>query len=999
MELNGHSRALKRVATLGHPLDSTFDIVFLNNPMKKFLVVGFVLLLSTVGFFYFYGREIAVSFLLQWFEKKTGLQAELQDVEVNWPERTIRIIAPKVFSRSDTEGDVITATTLLFRFDTSRLFENELVLAELLADHLAIISPSEEGALFRIIETFVDDEPKKNDGFKVSVGTIHGRNFERSRFTFGPATISLQPTELEIDIAPEEPVLTGRSPVEVWLQVPNALRKLSAYQGSVEVSGEVVRPNVSADLKLKESELLELKGELQRGILKIMPIAHSESSKVSGEITVRDLKLQAKDFIFEGLPLGLISDRLTKANSRLSLQGSVNLLNFAGAMTGNLSLSNLSELPGKLSAVAFDLAVDRQEFRISQGVAVGEVGEISYEGAWKILTGEITGKALTKGLLLKQPDLSVRVPRGVQLSSQLEFSGNLDELTLAGPVETELFKFETNKGKTTEVKIRADVDLTIPPKRPLASSGQVVIPPLRIESQEREITTAQPVSLTVKEGRIILPNTEVSVGDQSLTIEGSISPLGYDLKAKGGASIASLVGHPRGIDDLKGDLELQIQLAGPLKAPQLYGSVDVQNGGLTVPIGSGEIFHIDDISGRAIFDDKKLTLQSLKNGSGDGILVMIGEIDNFLTAKRTGSLALSIDQVQLQPDPNVNIRLHADSQLTFSGDEVPRFRAAITIDEALYEQRSNLGTLVKKLISFIEAGPAKEGSAQKKIVLPLAGEINVVADRSLILDTDILQAEVSADLKLTSDAGGVFIDGALSGDSGELQFGRNLFDISILSVRFSNQHLGTLPSVELKAEGELGQRGQEELVQLDVSGILPTPAIRLRSETGRPERELLAQLGLAVDRVAITERGDAERASLLSALNPFSKAGIQERVSGLTSGATVEVESGYSADTGTFSPRLLLQQELPFNFTLVGQSELSQFNRSQVNLEYPLTEQTNLFTGWKNAPTTQNPESLSGSFGLGMHYRERFPGTEVVPFNLIWENVEDFLHMHSGAHR
>ena len=958
--------------------------------MKKLIITLLLLTILIEGFIFFFSRSVVEEITKWQFRKETGLNLDFQD----WQRQgySVTVYNPKITADSSLNAGSITAESLKLDCNPTNILSRKLLINEILIIGLSIDSPSKQSAFFKLIDTIIKDNP--DPLLKTSLITIKGENFKTSKFGLGDATVVLQPSNIEFNFTDQKrPQVKAESPLEISLALPSLLTNISRIVGQVSISGALLSPEITSNFQFKNSDLIHLSASFTNGLLTLRPVIQAniqsgQTATAKGELQLKGLRLTANDFTISALPLSFINPALVSAQSEITLKGDLDLATLNGDFIGAINIRDIETLPVNLKNLSLELAITNKDLKITKGRLQGEAGAIDLTGGYNLETKTLSGQLKSEQLLIKTPDIKLKIPRGIHLTTAIYFLGSLSEPRIKGNLGLEFFKLGFNGEKTVEARIPSDIELVINRNEPLKSLGQWRIAPLAIDAQGREIKTQTSVVIDISNGRLTLPQMELFVGDRKVKIGGNLSEQGYDFTALGSAELVSLVGRRDNIEDIDGEIAVKLDLQGPLKAPQINGEVSLTGGAFSIPL-SGDRFHLEEISGKASFDDRKISLSNFHNTAGDARFELTGEIDEFLTGQRRGRVNVKFEQVTLQPDPNLIIHLHADSELTLNPDSLPKLNTKIYLEDALYEQRSNLQELVKKLLGLLVKG--SETATSRSLTSPILADLQISAERNLVVDTDIFQGELSADLSVIASPESIKINGSFFGDSGELKLSRNKFDVSLIKLVFQNQELGSLPIFELKADGELGPRGSAEQVQLAVEGVLPSPTIRLSSESARSQKELLAELGLGVDKLSVFSNQSKASPSLISALNPFTGAGLKDRVGDLTGGAIVLVESGYSADTGTFAPRLLLEQSLPFSFRLVAQSELSQFNRSEINLEYPLTDQTNIFTGWKNAPTTRNPENLSGSFGVGVHYRERFPGTLVLPGNLLLENLESIL--------
>lgn len=952
----------------------------------KLLAALLTILLLAAGVLYLKQETLIKKATVLILEDATKLPVSVGSVDLKWSEHKV---VGKDFRIEISEHDFLNAEQVELSFDLSNIAKRQINLPLIHIFGFSTECPLTDCTLVRMIEELA----RKSDTppfIKASVGEIKADNFVRGIFRKEEFSIHLKPESLLVSLADGKERITSKGDVKVEWNAPPALSSIKSFSGSVNVDGKLEMPNVKLNLAqlTPEPDKILIAASLIDGIFEARPSYSGKDGEIGGAISynLASTMLSAKDLAVKHLPLKAFVESLGSAKLNFSAEGEMSLAKFTGEMKSDVNVTELP-LPGlesasaSITANAKQISVQNLELSGDRGVIRGNL-----EGVPQKFKGRIELPKL-KLKEIERPGIETNI---YFLSSGMDLSGSVDALSVSGPVIFTKFRHRMgDDAGREELRVEGLVDLSGKPTELSTVKGTITLKPLSVKQEETTISFDRPVSLVLKNEEITVPETKLLIGDHSALLAGAISKeKGYNLSLRGTASLMPLLAGISAIEDVRGGLNIGLALTGPLEEPILNGKITLADGEMSIPFGK-ESVNLAEINGVIEFSDSDLNIRSLSNGSGDGKIEISGGVSNFLSKeKRQGNITWTIRRLQGEPVSGFTARVNGNGVLEFVGENRPKLTGEIRFPELSYEQRTDLQTLIASLFDLVLSRKTiKAGRSTGSVgTVPIDLDIGIKARRSIIIDTDLAQGEFSSDLKLLTLDSKPVLSGRIFGDSGELILGKAEFEVTEALLLFNNTPLGASPEVTFRAEGELGARGSEELMQINIEGELPDPKISITSETGRNQRELLSLLGISFERFAETR--SSNQLSLSDILNPFSGVGFFDRVTGLTGVTDVDIDSGYSADTGEFAPKVRATRPLPYDMSLVAEAELTQFSRTNIRAEYSLTEHSSIFAGWRNAPSTKDPENLTGSFGVGVNYRERFEGTSLYPKELILENLQ-----------
>ena len=111
-------------------------------------------------------------------------------------------------------------------------------------------------------------------------------------------------------------------------------------------------------------------------------------------------------------------------------------------------------------------------------------------------------------------------------------------------------------------------------------------------------------------------------------------------------------------------------------------------------------------------------------------------------------------------------------------------------------------------------------------------------------------------------------------------------------------------------------------------------------------------------------------------------------MAGLAGFSEISVAPGISSTTGELAPQLVAVRPLTEDLKVRLQSELTESQESKFSIDYPFTPYLSIAGGWQTHSATEDVNSNSGAFRIGLNYRRTFPGLSILPPKREWRDYQ-----------
>jgi outer membrane protein insertion porin family len=369
----------------------------------------------------------------------------------------------------------------------------------------------------------------------------------------------------------------------------------------------------------------------------------------------------------------------------------------------------------------------------------------------------------------------------------------------------------------------------------LAGNGRVDIGNLNVGCPPAVLEVELPPSLLIRKGEIRIEQARVSAVNQSLGIKGSIGILEgiKDMQLNGSMSLESIATLFPSVDELRGTITTDATLSGPWSSIAIMGNANLA--GVHLAQGSAGI-KIDDLKGDLKFDNQVVEFGNLSATLNQGKVFMAGQLFPFALAR--SKVDATFEDVLVEPLGEAYLVGWGEISLGATPDLKPRIEGDIVIKEAEFRKSFDFFTLIRSIRqAFLEKGKWSPPASIPEILLSL----NISAERDLFIATNIMEAELNAQLSVVGTLASPVVKGELNTLGGWFGLNNRQFDIN--SGRISFEGIDHRPTLFLVGETVVRTRaGETTTVVLEAKGPLENPEIDLTSDRDIPKSELLTML-------------------------------------------------------------------------------------------------------------------------------------------------------------
>ena len=674
-------------------------------------------------------------------------------------------------------------------------------------------------------------------------------------------------------------------------------------------------------------------------------------------------------------------------NSSITFGGTLEDPEFSVKATTKLlgTLSNyLADLNASISSTKNDLRINlfdnNNGFNLQANIynpenAVGEIksGQIFAKGVplfRRSLLGETTPSPLalsvngnvSGALTAEQIKLDAKVevivlPKNIPLvniaaninrgHAKLEFSSsrkdidgtaNLDLVKNSGGIILNLNNFSPQNfdSKAQCAKISGAIDYKYGAKK---AGGTIDLKSAVLGCEPYALTLTNPQILYIKEDSINFGQLIFAGTGSSLVASGSVgSASGIDLQTRGEFNLHTIAPLVPSLDDLKGDIKINLLLKGQTDALNISGKASIKNGILATQASD---ITIDDIEGSFVLDGRNIFIESFHGSANDGTIEINGNV-NLDNPKET-IVSARLADIYMSPISGANIWASGTLSLETDESDTLSLMGQIQIDRGEMERNLTLRSLIQGIISSPNrSAPKSKSSGPENIKL----NIDINAPRNLFLISNWADLEMKTALKV----GGTVKEPSVMGDVETLSgwLGLNARRFSITSGKVTLAYPSQEPFIDATAETQAtATSGESVLIMLDVRGPVSNPKIKFSSDSGLsvPElTKLLAKGGFAVSGSLIdVVTGKEGKGSLKSSFLNFLKS--------LTDIDSLGIEPGYNERTGTVGPVLVAEKNLTSRVKIVGKNTLSaEAKKSSIFGSLELTPALSVVSGFEDLP-------------------------------------------------
>ena len=441
------------------------------------------------------------------------------------------------------------------------------------------------------------------------------------------------------------------------------------------------------------------------------------------------------------------------------------------------------------------------------------------------------------------------------------------------------------------------------------------------------------VHATLADGRVRLDPLHVTGDNTDLRVDGSLSLEGsqqLDLAASGSVNLKLA-------ETLDPDLTasgvstFQLSAHGPLRNPGLQGSVEFQDGSLSLEdLPNG----LSQLRGTLEFNQNRLEVKSLTAMTGGGQLSVAGYLayqhgifaDLTVTGKSvhirypSGVSSLADLKLQLQ-GPQSNLLLSGDVLIT-------RFAVSPDLDLAALAVQANS--------SVQSIAPPNAPSNHVRL------DVHISSSPQLNFQNAFAKLAGDVDLRLRGTMASPSLLGAVSITEGSALIAGTRYDLERGDITFTNP-VRIEPIIDLSATAHV----EDYDISLDLHGSPQKLSVSYRSDPPLPEADVVALLALGhsanQQRLYTQQQEQAisnptTDAILGGALN----ATVSSRIQKLFGAGSVKIDPNYLGAFGNSTSRITVEEQLGRNVTLTYATDVNTTSQQLLQAEVAINHHVSL---------------------------------------------------------
>lgn len=500
---------------------------------------------------------------------------------------------------------------------------------------------------------------------------------------------------------------------------------------------------------------------------------------------------------------------------------------------------------------------------------------------------------------------------------------------------------------------------------PDAMTAHANLKKLRFDAKPMYLENQNPVVVRYQRQEIWLDELNFSGPHLNVQLEGRV-PFAGEMNVKLG-----IAGQLEAANALwpefahaQGPWSLQVHLLGPLQAPTLFGEAQVHNANLRLG-DTGQM--LEKLGFKILFNGRNMALQNGTARLGGGKLWFGGQahLANVAQADAMLDLHVGMQSVQLRPTPELSTTLTGNLDLSGRLSEL-LLHGQLKIDALRYTARLDLEHMLPKRNAAPWRSSLNVLGQQLRLNIKLRGPNN------LIVSSNLLEAELQADLTLTGNTERIGLLGNITPLWAHAQYRDNTFQLNRASIDFVDEYR-IFPEFMVQAHTQACNMQADVTVQGNPDNYIVTTTGQDDRGTVDPQDVLAClQFGLRLGNFA----GNQKNAAGLSDALPggldalWAVSGLDDKVRKLLPITVDEIRltSGWSSLSLRTTARVLVGKQIAGQVGLKYSRSLDSYNDQAFSVEYRLLPHMTLQGIWMSALDVP-----VGDFGADMrlHWERR----------------------------
>jgi translocation and assembly module TamB len=504
--------------------------------------------------------------------------------------------------------------------------------------------------------------------------------------------------------------------------------------------------------------------------------------------------------------------------------------------------------------------------------------------------------------------------------------------------------------------------------------GRVLVSALRLGAQGVELRNEGDVDVRLDRGNFEFAQARFVGPSSSLELRGGGSMRRLSTTLDGRIDLGLLASLSPSIVEARGVVDVQVRLSGPTTNPEVYGVATIANAALR-SLAFPE--PIDDLSGRVTFSQRIVNLEDFHARVAGGRL----DAHGTATLEDRGLASLDVDvsarDLALRPMDGFELGFGGEARVTWErGARLPEVGGTLRVSRLLYTRPVHF---FQTLTEF-----SRRSRTEVEQYDPendhVAFDLRVVADAPLVVQNNLLDAELSIDetehpFRVVGTDQRFGILGRLEIDRGVARFRSATFDVQRGSlIKFSDE-ARIDPEFDLRAVTTIRRSGDFSVPQwrimLHAYGTSDSLRLDTQSdpELSQEDVALLLTIGMTRAEAQQLQTGSLGQTAALEALATVT--GVDREVRNAVPVIDdFRFSSSYSLRTNRSEPQISIGKRITERVRLSATTGLGEAREFRTSVEWRLDDQSSVQAGYDNLNNTTN--STLGNLGVDLRWRLEF---------------------------
>ncbi|MBN1356354.1 translocation/assembly module TamB domain-containing protein [bacterium] len=371
---------------------------------------------------------------------------------------------------------------------------------------------------------------------------------------------------------------------------------------------------------------------------------------------------------------------------------------------------------------------------------------------------------------------------------------------------------------------------------------------LHINAADHPFQLDKPTGFRIDGETLTIAPSVLKNKDITMTVQGVLVFSGdMDLKIMGNWNLNTLSDLTDFMQRPSGNLEVDLQIEGPISDPDFFGKVLVQELFFKNPTFN---MLFEDFHGEVSFDQKLAKIKYMEGLAGGAYLSVSGDIgvQNYLPALL--DLSIVSEKIAFQYPPG--FKSTGNVNFLLSGNlSSPLLDGRIDLLRTLYNKRFDYKTMIvseSRKILLVKEREIQPDIADAAGFNPRL-RIRVIAPENVSIDNNFAKIEMKLDLEIIGNLTSPGVLGEIQALDGSIEYQGREFTLDRFTLDFADPDRVD-PVIDLSAFSEI----EGYLVTIEITGSLLTdPKIYLHSSPPLNELDLVSLIGLGKTSEQLTQ--------------------------------------------------------------------------------------------------------------------------------------------------